>query len=181
MLTAILLATVALNSAQPPVAPEPSNHRLALELGFSHWFGETFGSPDGIGTPAISVGVRPGVRFLELRARYAVAVTRLPLPGGGREHVGFASLELAVGHGLSIGNQRLEVYVAPLAALVHASEASLGGGLLLGTRWLFATRMPAETTIGVFFEGRQIFYTLSAGGAARRDGQMDIGVAATFF
>lgn len=170
--------------AEAPAAPARSAHRLAVELGFSHWFGDTFGAPDGFRTPMLSVGVRPGLPFLEVRLRYAVALAGLALPEGGDEVVGFASLELLATHGLAAGTQKLEVLAGPVATLAHAGGASGGLGLTVGTQWTFA--LTGELALGVFFEGRTLFYVLPGDSRdllddPRHDAQLDLGIVATLF
>lgn len=150
---------------------------LALLLGFSHWFGPTLGSPDGVSTPVVAIGVEPGVRFLEARARYTVSVTPRAVPGPAEHRVGFASLELVGKHRLSVGSQHMEVLLGPFATLAHAGGVGVGGGLVVGARWTFSRGTEATPALGIFFEGRQVLYRLPGDtGDARRDAQMDLGV-----
>src|SRR5262245_1062696 len=76
---------------QKPAAPPALS--FAVTVGSSHWVGQTFGTPIGLSTPSIAVGVHPGLRWLELGLRYSLAIAPLPLPGGGQGRVGFVSLE----------------------------------------------------------------------------------------
>ncbi len=167
-----------------PSARARSDHRLSLWLGFSHWFGGTFGSPDGIGTPGLGVGVRPGLSFLEVRARYTVSVTALTLPAGGSSTVGFASLELVATHGLELDRNRIDLYAGPLGAMVHSSGITGAMGFVIGVQWTFVIGTSADVALGVTFEGRQVFYVLPGDphdilNSPRRDGQMDLGVVLT--
>jgi hypothetical protein len=166
------------------IRPARSPQQMAIWIGFSHWYGETFGSPDGIGTPAFAFGVRPGLAFLDVRVRYTVAIDALELPDGEPSNVGFLSLELALTHGLSLGRQRLDVFAGPLAGVVHADGGSGIVGVVLGSRLMIAAGR--DLAIGGFFEGRQVFYVLPDDPEGileqpRRDGQLDLGVVATFF
>lgn len=168
-------------------APEarPSDRQLSLSLGFSHWFGPRLGTPEGLDTPTVSLGVRPALRFVELRLRYAGSTRALDLPTGVRSHVGFVSVEATVTHGLAVGAQRIDLYAGPLATLVHSNGATAGMGILIGTRLLIRAGK-AGIAIGPFFEARSVFYKLPGerGGLldpGRRDAQIDLGVVATAF
>jgi hypothetical protein len=157
---------------------------MAVWIGFSHWFGETFASPNGIGTPTFGLGVRPGFAFLDVRLRYTVAIDALELPDGESSNVGFLSLELALAHGLSVGNNRLDVFAGPLAGIMHANGASSAVGVVIGSRLTIAAGR--GLAMGPFFEGRQVLYVLPSDPQglfeqSRRDGQFDLGVVATFF
>jgi len=166
------------------IRPARSPQQMAIWIGFSHWFGETFGSPDGVGTPTFAFGVRPGLSFLDVRLRYTVAVDALELPDGEPSNIGFLSLELALTHGLSLGSQRIDVFAGPLAGVLHADGGSGILGAVLGSRLMIAAGR--DVAIGGFFEGRQVFYVLPDDPEGileepRRDGQFDLGVVATFF
>jgi hypothetical protein len=205
--TLLVLAAAAPVSAQDPPAPveiagepeppcEPvaevprparSDHRVAVAIGFSHWFGATFGSPDGFTTPALAVGVRPGLPFLELRLRYSIALQRLQLPrGAGDDHVGFASLEVAATHGLEVAGSRIDLRAGGVGAMVHARSVTGGAGIVIGAEWSFPTGLPPDFAVGVFFDARVLLYVLpgDAGDifspAGRRDAQLDLGVVLTF-
>ena len=41
--------------------PPPAKVSFTVSLAASHWVGQTFGTPLGISTPAINVGVHPGL------------------------------------------------------------------------------------------------------------------------
>jgi hypothetical protein len=157
-------------SARADELPEASTHRLHLALGFSHWFGPTLGSPDGFTTPAVAVGVRPGVAFLELVARYTVSL---------ESHIGFASLEVLATREMHLGNQALVAHVGPLGLVSHGGEPSpaAGYGVAFGLEYLFATGLGAGNALGIFL-GTRVVYGFGDG---RRDAQIDLGVIATIF
>lgn len=178
------LARPARADADAPLAP--SKRRVALSLGFSHWFGATFGSPDGLKTPTVGIGVRPGVSYLEARLRYSVSFPELALPSGARSHVGFLSLEWLLCKELAVRSTRANLYAGPLGLVAHAGSATGGLGAVLGAQILLETRAPSRLGVGFFFEGREIFYRLREDTGtifdhARRDGQMDLGLVAAVF
>lgn len=158
--------------------------RAQVSLGFSHWYGETFGSPDGYTTPVVAVGVRPGVRFLEVRGRYTLSVRPLDLPAGDAARVGFGSLEVVALRELRRGDETLVASAGPLALVDHAGRAPVRGGygLALGLEYLFA--LGPTSALGVFVSTRQVFYTLPGDASLRsprRDAQIDLGVIGAAF
>lgn len=194
---ALLLLTQAfasLASAQPTQGEQTAashsdpealraDRRVAISLGFAHWFGETFNAPDGMTTPTLSVGMRPGLSFLELRLRYSLAVKALPLPERDKEHVGFAALEVALTHGLEVGSSRIDLLAGPFAGLVHAGGVAPAPGALFGAQW--TVRVVSNFALGGFFEGRMFWYVLpddsrNLFSSPRRDAQIDLGLLATF-
>jgi hypothetical protein len=193
-LAAFLLAVLAGPAsavAQPPTASAPaedtaereappSGHRVVAFLGFAHWFGPTFGSPEGFTTPVAGVGVQPGLPFLEVRLRYTIAAGPVQLPSGADEHVGFLSLEVALTHIMSFGGQSIEIYAAPFGTLVHAAGATGGAGVAIGARWL--VDLSDSVALGPFFEGRTVLYVLPGDTGdlfddPHNDAQLDLGIA----
>jgi hypothetical protein len=165
---------LALLLAQAQAEPS-SGHRANVTIGLSQWFGPTFGSVDGVTTPQISLGVQPGVRFLEIRARYALAFSLLP-------RVGFLTLGVVATKELAFNKQHLEVYAGPEGLLVHSGTATFGFSVDLGARWLFDIPTRLTHSAGLFFEAREVFYTLPGDPSGfRRDAQIDVGAMATLF
>jgi hypothetical protein len=159
---------------------------VRLALGFSHWFGPTLGSPDGVTTPAVAVGVRPGLSFLEMCARYAVSlepIERDEVPG----RVGFLSLEVVASREMRAGNQTLLASVGPFGLLDHAGGSLAGGyGVVFDVEYLFETGLPGRIAMGIFLATRVVYYALPGEerdllGDARRDAQIDLGLVATIF
>jgi hypothetical protein len=97
--------------------------------------------------------------------------------------VGFASLEVVASRTLSVGGQSLEIFAGPLGLLDHAATGVSGGlGVVLGFSWLIdlgpAMKLgPTCSTRGTFalLPGERDF------GRARRDAQVDLGLAATWW
>jgi hypothetical protein len=171
-------------AAPTATAPARSDHRIAVWLGFSHWFGPTFGSPDGFTTPTIGIAVRPGLPFLEVRLRYTIAIGPVQLASGADEHVGFLSLEVALSHEISFDEQTLEIYAAPFGTFVHAAGATGGAGIAVGARWLID--LSDTVSLGPFFEGRTVFYVLPGDMGdlfdnPHTDAQLDLGAVLSVF
>lgn len=166
----------------------PSSHRVAASVGFSHWFGPTFGSPDGVSTPMFSVGVRPGLSFAEIKARYTRSALSAASPGGGSGLVGFASLELLLCRELRSGRQSLTGFAGVLLLFTHAGSPSLGGGYgaVLGAEYVLRTGLARSHAAGIFVAAHEVFYTLPWDRldfyeASRRDAQIDLGLTTTLF
>jgi len=163
---------------------EPSSTRVRVALGFGHWFGSTVGSPKGISTPALGIGVRPGVSFLEVRVEYALSIRELDLPSSNSSRVGFAVLELVANKEMRVGDQTLNAHVGPLGVLVHAGSRVGGGfGLVIGAEYLFNLALAFPSAIGVFVHAREVFYRLGPERTTLTtpEAQIDLGVVATAF
>ena len=175
-----------------PVTTAPfveSSRRVSVHLSFSHWFSGALGQPDGYLTPALAIGVRPGVRNLELGLRYSVAPGRLTLPSGARSVVGFASFEVLASREMRVGRQALRVFAGPFGAIVHTEGSSVGYGvgLAAGAELTFGVAGRADVGIGPFFAARGVYYALPGDAAPaaiddgwRRDAQIDLGVVLSF-
>jgi len=132
----------------------------------------------------VAVGVRPGLAFLEVRARYTVSVPRLALPSGATGRVGFVGLELVATRELHAGGQSLEAFAGPFGVLVHgAGSVGYGFGLVLGARWLFATSLPESPSFGLFMAAREVFWRLppEMPDLNAAEAQIDLGLVATVF
>lgn len=157
------------------------SHVLGVGLGFSHWFGPTLGSPDGFTTPVVHVSVRPGVDFLEIRARFT------PNLGEG-EVRGFGGGALLVRHSLRVGRQEVGVLAGPEVLGVATMEALRPGvGAVVGAELLIAAGAEGSPRFGGFFAAHEVIYTLpgDAGSSlfsgARRDVQVDLGFQVSIF
>lgn len=187
-LTALALGiAIATASASATAEPSPASpRRLAIGLGFSHWFGTTFGSPDGYSTPTLWAGVRPGLRFLELRFRTSFSTSGFDYRTGRRGPASFTSLGVMVEHELHLGRQSLGIFLGPEAVAVRADGTSFGFDLALGFEFLIHTGLAPRHTVGFFVAAREMFYrlgsdTTSLFDASLRDGQIDLGVMTTLF
>lgn len=184
LLALALLASPAIARADETTRPSP--RRLAVAVGFSHWFGATFGSPDGYSTPTFSVGVRPGLRFLELRFRTTFSVRAFDFGTGRSGPASFTSLGVLLEHEIRLGRQSFGAFVGPEAIAVRADGTSFGFGLALGVELLVRTGLPDHHAVGFFLAAREVFFELASDqdslrAGSRRDGQIDLGVITTFF
>ena len=186
----IVALSLVLAVAAPRLAcaePTPASpRRLAIGIGFSHWFGTTFGSPDGVSTPTLFVGVRPALRFLELRFRTTFSVVDFDYRTGRHGPASFTSLGLLVEHELHVGRQSLGVFLGPEVIAVRADGTSFGFDLALGFDFLIETGLRPRHTVGLFVAAREVFYRLGSDSASLfdaslRDGQIDLGVMTTLF
>lgn len=179
---------------ETPARPQaPADVEAFVNLGFSHWFGETFGAPPGMTTPALVVGVRPGTSLLELRAHYTLSLTKHELPANGeRSVVGFGNLDVMFNRELRVYGERMILQFGPAAGFVHTSQ---GLGFAYGA--VFAGRYMIDVgkgfALGPFFDVRwQVYELAHSGDAARRgddekldaghsDAQSHLGVALSFW
>jgi hypothetical protein len=164
-----------------------SKQRLSVALGFSHWFGATFGSPDGYSTPGLEVGVRPRLSWLELRLRYVLSVIPPTLPDGHRGVVGFASLGLVADKELRVGRHSLVGLAGIELALDHTDRgAGWGLGIAVGAEYLLRTGARHDHAVGLAVTAHELFYALPGDAMnlfdhSRRDAQIDISVITTVF
>jgi hypothetical protein len=147
--------------AERPLARDPRSARqLTVQVGFGHWFGKNFGAPIGATTPALTVGWRPGLRWLELRAYYSVTTDPLVLPTTGeRSVVGFAQFDVTLSHELRVGRQRMVMGCGPSGGFVHTKE---GFGISLGSD-IFARYLidvSGLLAVGPFVDVRAMYYHL---------------------
>lgn len=159
-----------------------SPHRVAISVGFSHWFSPRLGSPDGITTPSLMVGVRPGIEILELRLRYTIGVLPIAIPHAASENVGFATLEVVLTHGASWAGQSIDFHAGVHGGLVHAGTLTGCFGVVLGLAWTLD--VSSEVALGPYFETRLVSYPLPGDGFSfpehlQGDAQIDLGVALT--
>jgi hypothetical protein len=145
----------------PPPAPEsPSapRHWVSISLGFNHWFGDTFGSPPGVNTPALSVGAIV-LEWLELGLSYSVAVASLPLPDGTEGHVGFLTLSALLRHELRGDGRAITVGAGLVGGFDHSPAGVRPAlGVVILARLLFDV---GDFALGPYFDFRPIFYELA--------------------
>jgi hypothetical protein len=159
-----ILAAVALAAAPPaaapPAKPQPSTRELFIDVGFSHWWGKTFGAPIGASTPALLVGMRPGVRYLEVRLHYTVSLYGLELPTNGESsRVGFANVDVVLEHELRVAGERMMILGGVSGGLVHTSQGvGPSVGSVLGVRYLID--VSPRWSLGPFFDLRWQLYKL---------------------
>jgi hypothetical protein len=179
--------------SEDPVSRYPrSTRQLLVNLGFSHWYGGTFGAPIGASTPALVVGVRPGVQFLELRLHYTVALREQPLPTGDMSTVGFANFDALLSHELRVGSARMVLGCGPSIGFVHTKDgAGISVGADLSARYLLD--VTEVIALGPFFDARAQLYELPRSPLPLyeiRDGQLEpghsdmqlqVGVAVSFW
>lgn len=189
---ALVLALAGPAFAQPE-KPLPrvvaSPRQLSLQIGSSHWYGPTVGTPVGLTTPAIVVGVRPGLRWLELRLGYTRTVRALSLATTGeKQHVGFVNLDAAITHELRVDGQRMVMGGGPVVGFVHATEGSaLAIGAALFARYLID--ITGTVAAGPYLDVRIQYYAFPGSGmglgdvydAGDSDLQSQLGIALAFW
>lgn len=154
MISTVMLPFRMLLLAVAPAAAHPREARL--DLGFSHWFGPTSGSPDGLTTPAVSLAVQPGPSWLEIAARYTLSVPAVAGARGSAVGIGFASL-------------------APLGR--HTVRDEHGDVVLCGGPLVLHPRLAVGPALGV----QGVYYTLPGYAGSflddlQREAQIDLGV-----
>lgn len=172
---AIMFAALSSEPSPSPATPAPSEattaataperpHTLYVGLGFSHWYGNTFGAPAGFTTPGLNLAVKPGLTWLEVTATYALAVKGLPLPDGTTGLVGFALAGLSVTRELKLDRQRMGLACGLVGGLVHVP---LRVGAAMGARLKahYLIEVAPWLAIGPAFELRAVVYGLPGSSA----------------
>jgi len=174
----------------PDTSYRDPGYRYTVGLGFSHWYGETFGAPPGIYTPGITLGWFP-LPMLELQLGYAISAISLELPDDEESHVGFATLALMLRVALQVNGSSLSFAGGIVGGMVHTG-GGVGGvvGGAITTRYM--VRTGAGLHVGPFIDARALLYTLAEtdqplyefdGGRLRpghSDAHIQIGVALGF-
>ncbi len=177
----------------PEPAPRgtgPERTWMQVSLGFSHWYGGTFGAPVGTYTPGLIVGVIPH-EVIELQLAYTVSVVTLPLPDASESHVGFLTLALMLRSELRVAGERLVLAGGVVGGMVHTHNGVRGvlGGAVAG-RYLIG--VDDVLAIGPFLDVRALLYELPSSPlpiyelrdgeliAGHSDAHVQIGVAAAF-
>lgn len=140
-------------------AREQRQYRVTIGLGFSHWYGGTFGAPTGMYTPGITVGF---VLFpwLELQAAHTMSVIELTLPDQTQSLVGFETLGVIMRRELRIGTERLTFGAGFAGGVVHSRGGVRGAvGAVLVARWLIA--ITRQFSLGPFVDARALLYELA--------------------
>jgi hypothetical protein len=65
------------NEAPAPKKPDLVSTRLRLDMGFAHWFGDSFRAAQTGTDLGFGVGFRPWFRFVEIQARYEYSKVRV--------------------------------------------------------------------------------------------------------
>ncbi len=192
LLLALVLAQSDVVSAEPPpappAAPPPARLGVMVGIGFSHWYGGTFGAPVGFSTPGLNVALRPKLRWLELTAAYTLSYRDLPLPNGERGIVGFASFGASLLKELRFDGQRLALAGGPQGGFVHTPRG-VGGALGARVKAHYLIEAGPTFAFGPAFEARATLYSLPGSGtplyrldgsgltAGHSDVQVDLSVA----
>lgn len=175
-----LAATALLLVADAPPPPfTPSRQRVWVAVGFSHDFGATYGAPDGLKTPMVGLGLRPGLSFLELRARYTYSVAPLARVDGGSERLGLASLAAVLTRELAVGGEAMDLFGGVLGLVSHGSAPGVGFGYgaTLGADYLIDLGR-LGLRLGPCLAVHALFYGAPGeAGAVRREAQVDLGIA----
>jgi hypothetical protein len=198
-LAVLVLASLAASrhgaAAEPATVAAPpassASRELFVDVGFSHWWSNTFGARIGASTPALVVGVRPGVPWLELRLHYTVSLDQLALPTNGEQsRVGFANLDVLLERELRVAGERMMILGGVAGGFVHTSQG-LGPALgsVIGVRYLID--VSSRWAVGPFFDLRWQAYKLPGSDrplyavegslvTSHSDAQAQIGVAFSY-
>ncbi len=177
-------------SGEAPAAQAPIDYHAVISLGFSHWFGSTFGTPAGIYTPALTVAWVP-LPFLEFGVQYAASVIQLGVTPDVTSHIGFATFTILPRKELTIAGERLVFGGGPMVGVVHDVA---GAGLVLGASIVarYLVQLSGAVLIGPFIDARSVLYELPGTPApildftdgelrvGHADAHIQIGVAAAF-
>jgi hypothetical protein len=161
---------------------DPQEEHFTIAIGFSHWFGETFGSPAGFTTPALTLGWIP-LEWLELQANYTISAVGVTVPGGSTSHVGFATLAFMLRRALEVEGERL-VFAAGIAGgIVHTVNGVRPAlGVAITARYML--RIKERFSLGPVIDARAMIYQLPESDRSFLNGHSDllfqIGVAAAF-
>ncbi|MFO0714963.1 MAG: hypothetical protein U0353_34305 [Sandaracinus sp.] len=142
---------------QPP--RPPLHYHLVIDVGFSHWLGNTFDAPAGIYTPALTVHVLP-LDWLEIALQYSGSVLEFTIPTAGRtSQIGFVELSLVLRKELQVGGDLLMLGCGPVVGLVYDV---LGVGVAFGAEIVgrFLVQLGNALAVGPFVDLRAILYDL---------------------
>lgn len=172
------------------VPATPLDYHLVISLGFSHWFGPTFGAPAGIYTPALTVAWAP-VSWLEIGVQYAGSLIELHVTPDVTSQIGFATISLVISKEITIAGERLTLGAGPMVGMVY-DIAGVGAvvGASIVARYLIQLR--DALLLGPFIDARATLYELPGNAAplfaltggelqvGHADAQIQIGVAVAF-
>ncbi len=178
------------DEAPPRCDKNPHDQHFTLSLGFSHWYGETFGAPIGISTPGLTFGWIP-LSWLELQLAYSISLRELDLPTGEQGRVGFGTLAVLLRSALQVGGERLVLAGGVIGGVVHTRNGMGGavGGALVAR---YVLQVNAGLAVGPFLDVRALLYTMQESDlplyrfedgfatAGHSDAQIQIGVAFAF-
>jgi hypothetical protein len=174
------------DAAQSEAGP-PSPHLVTVQLGFSHWYGGTFGAPIGTFTPALIVGLIP-IDFIEIQLSYTVSVVSLELPDASDSHVGFLQATLLLRREIEVDGERLSLACGFAGGIVHTHNGvreAFGGAIV--ARYLIG--LSSGVSLGPFIDVRAVLYELPESSlpifeirdgqlvSGHSDAQVQIGVA----
>lgn len=150
-------ASDASGSGTPP--RPPLVYRLVIDIGFSHWLGNTFDTPAGIYTPALTIHGVP-VDWLEIVLSYTGSVLELVVPTVMRtSQIGFVELSLVLRKELRVGGDMLMLGCGPMVGLVYDV---LGVGIAFGAEIVgrYLVQLGNALAIGPFIDVRATLYDL---------------------
>jgi hypothetical protein len=130
-----------------------------IDVGFSHWLGNTFDAPAGIYTPALTVHVVP-IDWLEVVLQYTGSVIEFTIPTAGRtSQIGFVELSLVLRKELRVGGDLLLLGCGPMVGLVHDV---LGVGIAFGAEIVgrYLVQLGNSLAVGPFVDVRAVLYDL---------------------
>lgn len=135
---------------------------VTISLGFSHWYGDTFGAPIGLSTPGLTVGW-VATSWLELQLGYSISVMELPLPNDegseDRSRIGYLTLAVLLRRELDVAGERLMFGAGPLVGVVHTKDGlGLAAGAGMVSRYLIA--VSEQLSVGPFLDARAVIYAL---------------------
>lgn len=153
-------ATETAPSEEPASAPRPPLvYHLVIDIGFSHWLGNTFEAPAGIYTPALTIHGVP-VDWLEIVLAYTGSVLEFTIPTAMRtSQIGFVELSLVLRKELRVGGDMLMLGCGPMVGLVYDV---LGAGITFGAEIVgrYLVQLGNALAIGPFIDVRAALYDL---------------------
>lgn len=144
---------------EEPAPRPPLVYHLVIDIGFSHWLGNTFDAPAGIYTPALTVHGVP-VDWLEIVLAYTGSLLEFTIPTVMRtSQIGFVELSLVLRKELRVGGDLLMVGCGPMVGLVYDV---LGAGIAFGAEIVarYLVQLGNALAIGPFIDVRATLYDL---------------------
>ena len=147
---------------QTATAAERGAYRATVSIGFSHWYGQTFGAPPGVYTPGVTVGWIP-LRLIEVQVAYSFSAVKLDLPTDEyvqeESRVGFLTAALLLRRSLRVAGEHMTFACGIVGGLVHTKDGAgpaVGGAIV--ARYLID--LPGGYAVGPFADVRAILYAL---------------------
>lgn len=178
----LLILGLMIITLQPLQAQEQNPHkRYRLDVGFSHWFADSFRSAEQGKAFAFGVGLRPLLKWLEIQGRYEFAKIRsfaehAYYPEFHNKTAHFITIGAGLIHDFLAGKQKVTLSYSMNALLVKVAGKDWSAGFSGG----FGMRFFIMKDMGIFVDFREQTYRLPLANGQKTDQQVDANIAIGF-